>query len=701
MEEKYYGVLMKKIQIHENIAIYIPERIISGFISDAIGEDNIAKVFVEEGYGKEYLFMDDVRSILPPNDDIVGFQITEKELMDHSAGLSLNQAQMEYFDNISEKERIGFYIPEKFEDKLIFLDLGLEALKYELSEADTDEAGNINISYYDVISSLVNLNSFNELVKLDEQQLDMEEEKNQVTFEKISLEDIIDEANNQVVEKVLEEYSKRTVEEQEETFEQLLNKLKLLSPEDLIRCNDIERMEEKMRVVKSTCNKMEQIIEDSKVDEKIKKAVLKTVDSLKCYYDEKIGKISDLETIQYILQAFGFIYDKNIDILEDYNQLLNKSVQQSEKQENELKKSKFNKPFSVKDVKEKCDRVIIGQEDAKEAVISTVYMNQKERNHLTKNTLLLVGPTGSGKTLIAETVADILDIPSVSIDTTQLTIAGYKGADIENYLATLINRAGGDKEKAEHGIVIFDEFDKKGSENNDDVSGKGVLNSLLPFIQGTLYKVSMGKGDKTVDFNTNHLTILVAGSCTDAIKAKEKEQNKVLGFATKTEEKKETSEYCKITKEDVEKYCNIPEEFMGRVSNMVQLQPHTKDTIRQILLESDISPLLSEKEKLGQDDIDLSWNDEYIENLSEKVLQDTHGVRALKEFIETSIMSARWKVLHEEDLFNGIVLNGKSIENPDETVLVYKDGNYTTVKELKEKENLEKSKVKEKSNDKK
>lgn len=701
MEEKYYGVLMQKIQIFENAVIYIPERVISGLISEAFGEDYNSKVFIEEGYGKEYLLMDDIQSILPPNDEVIGFPITEKELLNQSDGLSLEQAKIEYFDRISETTKIGFYIPEQFEDKLIFLDLELESLKLQLSYAMTDDDGNIVISYYDIIRSLVNFNSFNEVVKLEEKEFNDYKQESKIKFKKVDSEKINDKSNDEIIEMILEQYSNLKENEiQEESFEQVLNQLKLLAPQYLIKCQDADIIKEKTKDVKVNCQKLSKIVNKSDLDEKIIKAVLKTIDSLEGYYDDKISSDSDLETIQFIFQSCGFIYDTNIVILEDYNQLLNISNKNQVLKEN-IEKKRISKPFSVKEVKEKCDRRIIGQEEAKEAVISTVYMNQKEGNHLNKNTLLLVGPTGSGKTLIAETVADVLDIPSVSIDTTQLTIAGYKGADIENYLATLINRAGGDKKKAEHGIVIFDEFDKKGSENNDDVSGKGVLNSLLPFIQGTLYKVSMGKGDKTVDFNTNNLTILVAGSCTDAIKAKEKEQNSVLGFATKPEKKEDNNGYCKITKEDIEKYCNIPEEFMGRITNMVQLQPHTKDTIRQILLESDISPLLSEKEKLNQDDVDLSWNDEYIEKISEKVIEGTHGVRALKEYIETSIMSARWKVLKEDDLFSEIILNGKSIENPDETVLVYKDGNYTTVKELKEKESLEKSKVKKKSNDKK
>ena len=347
-------------------------------------------------------------------------------------------------------------------------------------------------------------------------------------------------------------------------------------------------------------------------------------------------------------------------------------------------KTKKNVPFSLKEIKEYCNKRIIGQEKAKEAVISAIYMNRLKGNHLNKTTCLLVGPTGSGKTLIAETVAECLNIPSVSIDTTQLTIAGYKGADIENYLSTLIEKANGDVEKAEHGIVIFDEFDKKGSSKNDDPSGKGVLNSLLPFIQGTMYKVEYNK--KNIDFNTHNLTVLIAGSCADAIDAIYEKENKVLGFKDSSKKEGKEQKHCVLTKEDIEKYCNIPKEFMGRIKSFVQLEPHTKESMKQILLFSDISPLLSECEKLKQVDVSLCWNDEYIEKVVEKALKDEHGVRALSEIIENSIVSARWETLYDDSIFNGIVLNEKSVDNSEDAILVYKDGNYITVKEYKEKE---------------
>ena len=640
MEKRYYGILMDKVEIQENIALYIPERIIPGYYSETVGTDGMDKIFIEESYGKDYLLMDDVMSIFPPNDKVVGYIISEEDLLKETENSDVEQSKIQYFDQICETVKIGIYIPEKFSDRIIFFNLNLEGLKIELTESEVDETGEITTSYYDIISSLIDINSFCNLVNV-------KDDDKKVIFEPIDIdEDEKNESIEEVKNLILDKYKKQ---KEEETLGKLIIELEKLSPKEINKSNDIPEIKEKLSSAILICDKIIRKVEESKCD-----------------------KLSEVQE---------------------------KTVKKPSIEKVEEKEFTSDKPFSIKRVKEICDKRIIGQEAAKEAVISTIYMNKKDGNHLNKNTCLLVGPTGSGKTLIVETVADILDIPAVSVDTTQLTIAGYKGADIETYLATLISKAGGDVKKAEQGIIIFDEFDKKGSDNNSDVSGKGVLNSLLPFIQGTLYKVNMGKGigEKTIDFSTNNLTVLIAGSCTDAIKAVEKERNKVLGFQSNSKDNKDSSEFYRLTKEDIEKYCNIPEEFMGRISNVVQLQPHTKETIRQIILESDISPLLSEKEKLNQDGIELSWNDKYIDKLGEKVLEDSHGVRALKEIIETSIMPARWKVLYEEDLFKEIILNEKSIDEPLETVLVYKDGNYTTVRELKT--NLDNVKVKEKSND--
>ena len=703
--EKYYGILMNKVEIQENIVVYIPERIIPGVLSDVLNDENSQKVFVEESYGKDYLLMDDYLSIFPPDDKVVGYVISEEDLLLQADGLSLEQAQIEYFDTNSETLKIGFYIPEKFDDKIIFCDFNLEKLKSELSCSEVNEEGEISTSYFDIISSLI---GFDNLVKVEENETSGITEK--IDFKKITLSK---EEKTGTIEEVKEKVLEKYQQQDEETFEMLLNKLELLSPKDIVKYDDIEVIKAKLDSAITICNKMKNIIEE-KCNEKVSKTViLRMLESIESYYTNQT-RLEKVENIKLLLNEFNFVHEKSISLLKeyDYDEVLSSKealelrqrimVPDPKKHSTKEKKINFDEPFSIEEVKNACDKVVIGQEEAKEAVISSIYMNRQGGNSLTKNTCLLVGPTGSGKTLIVETVADYLDIPSVSIDTTQLTIAGYKGADIENFLATLIHKADGNVKKAEHGIVILDEFDKKGSDNNSDSSGKGVLNSLLPFIQGTLYKVSMGKGinEKIIDFNTHNLTVLIAGSCADAIKEVEKQQKKTIGFKANKDEEQTAPGFCKLTKEDIEEYCKIPSEFMGRISNLVQLQPHTKDTIRQIILESKISPLLAEKEKLNNSKIELSWNDEYIEKLGEKTLEDTHGVRALKGFIETSIMPARWKALKQKT-FNKIILNEKSVEDPLETVLVYQDGNYTTVKELNEKEQKEKEKTKEKSNDKK
>ena len=147
--EKYYGILMNKVEIQENIVVYIPERIIPGVLSSVLNDENSQKVFVEESYGKDYLLMDDYLSIFPPDDKVVGYVISEEDLLLQADGLSLEQAQIEYFDTNSETLKIGFYIPEKFDDKIIFCDFNLERLKSELSCSEVNEEGEISTSYFD------------------------------------------------------------------------------------------------------------------------------------------------------------------------------------------------------------------------------------------------------------------------------------------------------------------------------------------------------------------------------------------------------------------------------------------------------------------------------------------------------------------------------------------------------------------------
>ncbi|MDO5003216.1 MAG: AAA family ATPase [bacterium] len=343
--------------------------------------------------------------------------------------------------------------------------------------------------------------------------------------------------------------------------------------------------------------------------------------------------------------------------------------------------------FNPKEMKEFLDKRVIGQEEAKKDVISAIFMNSLADESISKNTCLLVGPTGSGKTLIAESVAEFLDLPFVNIDTTQLTMPGYVGANIEDFLGRLIESANGDIEKAESGIVMLDEIDKKGSESNGDVAGKGVLNTLLPFVQGTTYDVRYN--NRRVSFDTSKLTIFMTGAFTDVAKGvsdKSSYTDSKIGFGTSQEsQNKEDIAYKKLNIEDFVKHGDFPVELVGRISNIVQLSGHTMESLRTILTDSNISVLNLEIEKLKKIDVEVKYSDDYLDAVAEKALKLKTGARSLKATVENSIKEARWEVITSDE-FKSIILNKDSVEDNLKAVLVYNDGNYTTVEDLRNKE---------------
>ena len=335
----------------------------------------------------------------------------------------------------------------------------------------------------------------------------------------------------------------------------------------------------------------------------------------------------------------------------------------------------------VRDVKRFFDEKIIGQEEAKRDIIAAIVMNMLSDNPTDKNNCLLVGPTGSGKTLIAETVSEYFDMPMEIIDTTQLTMPGYVGANIEDFLARLIAKAGGDIKKAEEGIVVFDEIDKKGSEKNDDVSGKGVLNTLLPFLQGTTYDVKYN--GRTYPFNTSKLTIFATGAFTDVARGKknnsssENYKSTRIGFNADISSKKEITEdikYEKLEIEDFVKYGNMPVEIMGRFPIIAQLSGHTKDSLRSILTGSNVSALLGEKRKLEKLGVTLNWTNGYLDRVAEEAIKLKTGGRSLKTTVEKSVKEARWEVLESLGTYCSIVLTEKSVDDNKECILIDQNG---------------------------